>query len=204
MLGTLMIDTIHVDVDNIPASTPKVAGYVTGSAEVKWTRQDWDRFPHAGKVRIDQSPQLSAYATGDADIADIESGAGTPGAYATACKQRLASNRLLWCYCDQDTVSRVSGALVAVRIPLSKCGLWLANWNLSQAEADALIGTALSGIRIVAVQWASPSSNPGTQVPGGAPGKTLKEANLDLSVTQPGWFEAVASVGAAAGARIAY
>ena len=80
----------------------------------------------------------------------------------------------------------VSAALRAAGMPLSKCGAWLANWNLSEAEADAALGTAIAGIRIVGVQWASPTSNPGTKVPGS--NLTLAQAQLDLSVTVPGWF----------------
>jgi hypothetical protein len=38
----------------------------------------------------------------------------------------------------------------------------------------------------VGVQWASPSSNPNTVLPGPS-GKTLREANVDLSVVDAGW-----------------
>ena len=39
------------------AGTRKGAGYVTGSADIRWTRADWDRSNprHTGLVRIDQS-----------------------------------------------------------------------------------------------------------------------------------------------------
>jgi hypothetical protein len=192
MQGTLMIDTIHVNVGNIPASTPMVAGYLTGTANVKWTPQDWERFPHAGKVHIDQSPGLEAYASGGAAVADIESGAGTIAACVAACVERLALGRPLCFYCSQDLGSQIGSALAAAGISLSKCGLWLANWNLSQSEAEALLGTTIDGAEVVAVQWASPTSNPNTPVPGD-PGRTLREANLDLSVARPGWFQVPAA-----------
>ena len=185
-MSTLMIDAIHFNVGNIPASTPKVAGYVTGTPDIRWTLQDWQRFPHAGTVRIDQSPGLAEYASNVASVADIESGAGTVGAFVTASESRLRLRRLLWCYGTESTLSQVSAALRAAGMPLSKCGAWLANWNLSEAEADAALGTAIAGIRIVGVQWASPTSNPGTKVPGS--NLTLAQAQLDLSVTVPGWF----------------
>ena len=38
----------------------------------------------------------------------------------------------------------------------------------------------------MAVQWASPTSNPNTIVPGGT--QTLADANIDISVTIPSWF----------------
>ena len=56
-MTTTMIDSIHATCHNIPVGTRKVAGYVTGSSEIRWTRADWDRFDprHTGLVRIDQS-----------------------------------------------------------------------------------------------------------------------------------------------------
>lgn len=184
-----MIDTIHDNVGNIPAGTPRVAGYVTGSPDIKWTAQDWARFPKAGKAPVDQSPGLSAYAANEAMIADIEPQAGTIPAYVAACKERLSARQTLCFYCSQAVVAQVSAALVSAKIPLSNCWVWIANWNLSQAEADAVLGTAVSGVKVVAVQWASPSSNPGTPVPGST--LTLSEANVDLSVTRDDWFGAV-------------
>ena len=185
-MSTVMIDAIHANVGNVPASTPKVAGYVTGTPDIRWTHQDWQRFPRAGTLRIDQSPGLAEYASNAASVADIEPGAGTVGAFVTASQSRLRLHRLLWFYGTQSVISQVSAALTAAGIPLSECGAWLANWNLSEAEADAALGTAIAGIRIVGVQWASPTSNPGTKVPGS--NLTLAQAQLDLSVTVPGWF----------------
>ena len=185
-MNTPMIDAIHANVGNVPASTLKVAGYVTGTPDIRWTHQDWQRFPHAGTVRIDQSPGLAEYASNAASVADIEPGAGTVGAFVTASQSRLRLHRLLWFYGTQSVISQVSAALTAAGIPLSECGAWLANWNLSEAEADAALGTAIAGIRLVGVQWASPTSNPGTKVPGS--NLTLAQAQVDLSVTVPGWF----------------
>ena len=185
-MNTPMIDAIHANVGNVPASTLKVAGYVTGTPDIRWTHQDWQRFPRAGTLRIDQSPGLAEYASNAASVADIEPGAGTVGAFVTASQSRLRLHRLLWFYGTQSVISQVSAALTAAGIPLSECGAWLANWNLSEAEADAALGTAIAGIRLVGVQWASPTSNPGTKVPGS--NLTLAQAQVDLSVTVPGWF----------------
>jgi hypothetical protein len=185
-MGTLMIDAIHANVGNIPVRTPKVGGYVTGTPDIKWTPSDWARFPHAGTVRIDQSPGLSAYATNEASVADIEALAGTVGSFVTASAARMRLRRLLWCYATESTLYEVATALKEAGIPLDKCGAWLADWNMSEPEADAALGTSMAGIRIVAVQWASPTSNPGTVVPGSS--MTLSQAQVDLSTTIPGWF----------------
>jgi hypothetical protein len=187
MAGTLMIDTIHDNVGNIPGGTPRVAGYVTGTPNIRWTPQDWARFPKAGKAPVDQSPELSAYASNEAMIADIEPLAGTVPAYVKACQERVRTGHPLCCYCSQNTVAQVSAAVADAKIPLSDCWVWIANWNLSQAEAGALLGTVVAGFKVVAVQWASPTSNPRTLVPGS--GLTLAEANVDLSVTRPTWFD---------------
>lgn len=187
MRGTLMIDTIHDNVRNIPVGTPRVAGYVTGTADIKWTPQDWARFPKSGKAPIDQSPGLAAYASNEAMIADIEPLAGTVPAYVRACQERVRAGHPLCFYCSQNTVAQVSAALVNAKIPLANCWVWIANWNLSQAGADAMLGTSVAGVKVVAVQWASPTSNPRTPVPGS--GLTLAEANVDLSVTRPTWFD---------------
>jgi hypothetical protein len=185
-MGTLMIDAISANVGNVPASTPKVGGYVTGTPDIKWTAQDWARFPKAGTVRIDQSPGLSAYATNEGSVADIEALAGTVSSFVTASEARMRLGRLLWCYVTESTLNEVAAALKDAGIPLDKCGAWLADWNMSEAEADAALGTSMAGIRLVAVQWASPTSNPGTLVPGSR--QTLSEAQVDLSTTIPGWF----------------
>jgi hypothetical protein len=63
--------------------------------------------------------------------------------------------------------------------------LWVANWSLSEAEAARLLTTS-GDYPVVAVQWASPTSNPNTPVPGST--RTLAEANVDLSVTVASWF----------------
>lgn len=188
MRGTLMIDTIHDNVGNIPVSTPRVAGYVTGTPDIKWTPRDWGRFPKSGKAPIDQSPGLAAYASSGAMIADIEPLAGTVPAYVRACRERLRAGHTLCFYCSQSIVAQVSAAMVNAKIPLNNCWVWIANWNLSQAEANAVLGTTVAGVKVVAVQWASPTSNPRTLVPGST--LTLAEANVDLSVTRPTWFDA--------------
>lgn len=201
-MGTLMIDTTHRNVCNIPAGTPKVAGYVTGTPDIEWTPQDWERFPRAGTVRIDQSPNLAAYGSNAGSVADIEAAAGTVCAFVNASKSRLRLGRLLWCYCSQSALGEVSAALKAAGIPLDKCGVWLANWNLSQDEANAALGTVIEGIRVVAVQWASPSSNPATQVPGSR--LTMGEAQVDLSVTIPAWFAHQQKAGSGEGSAAAH
>jgi hypothetical protein len=179
MSYTVMMDAIHPDAAAIPAATQKVAGYVTGSEDILWTAQDWDRFPKAGHVRIDQSPELALWADGGADVADMESGAASMETVLTQAKVREARGWWSFVYVNQGSLAPLESA--ASEAGLSKLQVWIADWDLSEAEAAA----RLTG-NVVAVQWASPSSNPHTIVPGGT--QTLLEANIDLSVTVPGWF----------------
>lgn len=178
----VMIDATHADVTNIPQGTRKVAGYVTGTADIRWTPADWHRFPNAGHVRIDQHGDPSLHAA----IVDCEALAATPRVAAQCIQARLAAGHSRGgVYASQDTVPAVAAALKAVSVSAAQVDLWLANWNLSRAEATALLRTNMSGLTIQAVQWASPTSNPTTRVPGST--LTLREANVDLSVTVNGW-----------------
>jgi hypothetical protein len=181
-----MVDAISASVANVPVSTGKVAGYVTGTPDIQWTAADWARFPGAGHVRIDQSPDLASWISGAADVADIENGAGTQESAVAGALARKKRGWLSFIYVAQGNLSSMKDAVNAAGLSAS-VSYWVANWDLSEAEAAA----ALSG-DIAAIQWASPSSNPQTVVPGGS--RTLSEANVDLSVTVPGWFEYVSPV----------
>jgi hypothetical protein len=177
-----MLDAIHLNVPNVPVSIPKVAGYVTGSADIEWTSSDWARFPNSGHVRIDQSPALASWASGGADVADMENGAGTQASVIAAALEREKKGWWSFVYVAQGNFTALKDAVAAAK--LTKMQYWIADWDMSEAEAAA----ALLG-DVVAVQFASPTSNPSTVVPDGT--KTLSEANLDISVTVPSWFQKI-------------
>ena len=190
----MMIDAIRVNAHNIPPGTPKVAGYVTGTGAVPWTATQWDSFPHAGHVRIDQSPTLATFSAGRADVADVESFAGTIGSFVTAVRKRIAAGATeRW-----STIYGTDATIAAAAAELQSAGshgwyyghvdCWLADWNLNEAEAAALIGRPIHGLTCRAVQWASPTSNPGTIVPGGK--LTLLQAQVDLSAAEDTWHPA--------------
>jgi hypothetical protein len=188
----VMIDAIRVNAHNIPAGTPKVAGYVTGTGVVPWTATQWDLFPRAGKVRIDQSPGLAVFAAGHADVADVESLAGTVGSFVKAVRARIdAGVRWSTIYGTESTLAAATTALPAAGPHgwyYGHVDCWLANWDLNEAEAAALIGQLVHGLTCRAVQWASPTSNPGTIVPGGR--LNLTQAQVDLSVAEDTWHPA--------------
>ena len=186
MTAVTMIDATHSHVASVPANVPKVAGYVTGTPDIAWTAQDWSRFPHSGRVRIDQSPSLQHLYAGTADAGDVESLAGTPATFAAAARQRVSHGLLTTAYGSADFLAQVAAALASEGVSLAHVTAWLANWNLNESQAAAMVGQLVSGMRCVAVQWASPSSNPRTLVPGTS--ATLATAQVDLSVADGTWF----------------
>lgn len=176
-----MLDTIHGTIDGIPLSAPRVAGYVTGSASVRWTGDDWARFPHAGHVRIDQAAGLGVPL--ESDCADVEDDCKSVDAALAWLRAR--SSHHWWSLVYVGSPALLTSMRSAVETAhLAKVQYWLCDDSLDQAEAEKLIDQVDGGV--VAVQWASPKSNPDTIVPGS--NRTLKEANVDLSVTADEWF----------------
>lgn len=187
MTHEIMMDAMHVNAARIPQGTAIAAGYVTGSADVQWTADDWARFPSSGHVRIDQSPHLAAFAAGDADVADVEQEAGTVYQAVAGAAARKARGWMSWIYTSQANLAGVQKAVAAAHLT-GHVQYWVADWALTEAEAAA----RLTG-SVIAVQWASPSSNPGTVVPGGT--LTLQQAGIDVSVAVTGWFAKKATEG---------
>jgi hypothetical protein len=186
-----MYDTIGDDAKNIPAGASKAAGYVTGTPDILWPQSAWDRLPKAGKVRVDQSAALAAYAAGLADVADLEQYAGTPAKFAIAAADRHGRGQGNCAYGSRATLEQVAGALNAVEGLAAGwwhgAHCWLADPSLSLAQASNLVGTEMfGGLAVVAVQWATPQSNPDTSAGTG----TLRSLNLDLSVARADWFPA--------------
>ncbi len=188
-----MIDATHASASNIPATAPKVAGYVTGTKDIAWTPTDWLRFPHSGRVRIDQGytwpPDPHSY-----DVIDVENLAVTVAEVPAAVHNRIV-NGIQWTtvYASDAPLAAVEAALIAAAAQYGHgwywghVDCWLADWDLSEQEAVAKLGTLVHGLTCRAVQWASPRWNPGTLVPGST--LTLRQANVDLSVTQNTWFQ---------------
>lgn len=189
MTTVTMIDAIRTNAENIPADTTKVAGYVTGTGPVPWDDMTWQRFPATVRVTIDQSPSLSVFRLGNAEVADVETNAGTIGTFVQAVKDRMQfTNKRSTIYGTDSTIAATRDALNAAGKEgwyYGAVDCWLADWNLNQSQASAVIGTLVHGITCRAVQWASPTSNPDTQVPGSS--KTLYEAQVDLSVAELAW-----------------
>jgi hypothetical protein len=184
----VMLDTVGSSSVNIPGGTQYVGGYVSGSGVVPWTVGDWNLFPKARKVRIEQDPSANpdphSY-----DAMDMEFRALTAAEVAAEHKRRVDAG------VEWTTVYGTPSNLALVTAAIRGLGgnywdghvnYWVANWNLDEEQAAALIGSFIDGATCVAVQWASPTSNPNTVVPGGA--ETLTRANIDISVVDGNWI----------------
>jgi hypothetical protein len=185
-----MFDTIGADAGNIPAGAMKAAGYITGTPDIIWPQSAWDRLTRAGKVRVDQTELGNVFAAGAADVYDMERYAGTPARFAQAAAERYHRGEPSCGYGSRGPLEQVAGLLDQVPgMPADwwrgHVDCWLADWSLSLAEATGLVSTLqFGGLRTVAVQWATPTSNPNTTAGTG----TLKSLNLDLSVALASWF----------------
>jgi hypothetical protein len=185
-----MLDGTHSAAHHIPVSIPKVAGYITGTPDIQWTADDWKLFDSSGHVRINQGFGSDLAHVLSCDCLDVEGRAITAQQAAQMVKIRHEHKLHTDIYASESKVAEVVAALdsIAFGVPHWYDGhvdLWLADWNLSEKTAAAKLGTQIHGLLCRAVQWASPTSNPSTLVPGTK--TTLGQANLDLSITEDAW-----------------
>ena len=176
-----IIDATRIHAANIPLRTPKVGGYATGTPDIQWTPELWDHFSQSGHVGIDQAPGLGL--PFGSDIKDIETLAASIEdfiAWATARMNAPGGALFSPCYVSMDRLAQVKMAVDRAGLPRNKIGYGIADWNLNEEEAAALLGNDT-----VWVQWASPRSNPHTLVPGSS--MTLAEAQVDLGIAVPWW-----------------
>lgn len=181
-------DTIDANAEFLTAATPVIWYYVTGTAqrpEIEWEADDVARYPHSQLYRIDQGfgDQANRARWFACDEFDLEALAWTPGALVPVVEAR---NSIMW----STRIYASAGPWFALLAALALAGVsarslyWReANWNLSEPEARQL----LSGVRY-AIQWASPSSNPLTVIPGTS--VNLQAAGADLNVARlspTGW-----------------
>lgn len=189
----LMVDATHDAIRANPKvieGIPWVAEYVSGTTDIEATAQDWDIVPAGIKrVRIWQGygpdPAIDAF-----DEIDIERGAVTPQRAAAMVKKRVDGG-ITWTnlYASIDNLAATAKAIQAYGHDVwnGHVTCRLADWNLNRAEATAKVGTYVAGMTCIGVQWASPTSNPNTILPGPS-GLTLRQANVDLSVVDARWI----------------
>ena len=183
-------DFTHDAVNNVNPNGPftHIAGYVSGTSNIMWTAADWARFPNKIKLRIEQGYGGVPADVESYDILDIERGAWTPQSAADEVERRVNAG-IEWTtlYAGDADLATTASLIKAKgdRIWIGHVDCILANWNDNQSEAGNTVGTFVHGMTCRGVQYASPTSNPDTILPGSA--MTLAQANVDLNAIQLGW-----------------
>ncbi|HXJ26376.1 MAG TPA: hypothetical protein VNH17_11775, partial [Streptosporangiaceae bacterium] len=132
-------------------------GYDTGSGGIAWTPDMWAANP--GAVHIDQSPVNTALDE-MSDVLDYERGAATLAdiaPWAKAAQANFAGNarpgqRRPAVYMSASTVTDVVNALTAGGIS-SGVSLWIANWNLTEAESVAAVLAGSGPFPVIGIQF---------------------------------------------------
>lgn len=153
-----MFDTIGANGDTGQLPAGQAAGYSTGTGDVPWTAADKDA--HPGWVQIAQSPAGSTDDAVDSDVLDVENGAATvadcPGWYRSALAAYEAGTRpgqrYPAVYANMSNVTAVANEFIAAGIT-SGPRLWLANWNLDEAQAAALVVAGGGPWPVIGVQY---------------------------------------------------
>jgi hypothetical protein len=177
-------DFTHDSVPRIPAVKGQlVALYATGSSAIQETAADIHKYKAAGAgiILIDQSPSLSVFKAGLADIADVENFAGTAAAAAAAVLARQAHGWQSTIYLSFSELTAVQAAMGAA-IDRSKVLFGVADYSWSLTDAEARLN---ANPHWAYVQYGDPASNPSTLVPG--TNVTLRAANADIDVAQASW-----------------
>ena len=166
-------DATSSNQQHLPDGLPVLWAYVTGTPDIAWTAAQLadPRYAHASLYRIDQG--FGSKGPFGADEYDVEQGAWTVPEIVSVILQR---DNIRWStrvYCSRQARLEIMADLA----PGAQRSVFfrIADWSLSEAEAARSLGG-----NIYAWQWASPSSNPRTLLPG--TGLTLTEAQCDLNV----------------------
>jgi hypothetical protein len=140
----------------IPAGS-QAAGYTTGTG-IAWPPAGWVKFPTA--IRICQDAGATDTT---ADVLDVESGAATladvPVWFRAALDNyhsgKRPGQRYPTIYCSQSNVTAVANALVSAGITTNGPALWIADWSITQAQAEADV-TDTGPYPIIGYQFADP------------------------------------------------
>lgn len=155
MSFVLVHDAIHDNVSRLPAGP--AAGYTTGTPDIAWTPQDFAR--HPGAVRICQDVGATDET---ADVLDVERYAATNADAGGWYKRAIAAfangvrpgQRWPMIYTSAGNVTPLVNELIAEQVH-SGPRLFVADWNLSDPEATAMVAAASGPYPIAAVQFAS-------------------------------------------------
>lgn len=153
---------------------PAIWPYVTGTPDVIYTPLQIAHFAASGArvYRVNQAYESPS--PFDGDEFDVEMLAWSPQTFAEVVAERRTHYWSTRAYVTWDGYGQVKQVLAERGIGSS---VWfrIADWNLSDHLADLALHAD-----IYAGQWASPTSNPLTKIPGTE--LTLAEVGADLNV----------------------
>lgn len=170
-------DCIGQNAHLIPAGTPALWPYVTGTPDVVWPWPQVRRINPRYLVRVNQ--EFGSIGPDEGDEFDVEFLAWTPGQCVDITRQRRERQWASKFYVEWKDYGAIKGELADASITRSVY-YRIADWNLSQAEAAAAVQED-----VYSIQWASPTSNPDTLFPG--TNVTLAEMGADLDVLSTGF-----------------
>ena len=165
-------DCESVNYVHLPQHLPVLWPYLTGTADVIWSSAQVAHVAPNQVIWVDQGFQEVSPLK--PDEFDIEAGAIPVGKVPAIVITRQEHRQITRLYGTWGTYAQVKEEL-AYQEALANVWWRISDWNLSEAAARA----ALLG-DVYAVQWASPTSNPNTRLPGTP--RTLLTAGADLSV----------------------
>lgn len=175
------IDIIGVNAHRAPFVPGGLrAYYATGTQGIEETAAQIAAAKAAGMgvVLIDQTPSLSVFAAGLADIADVERYAGTPAAAAAAVRARQARGWKSTLYVSYSSLPALRAAIGNPEGVL----YGVANYSWSLTASEQLLTQHADWAYI---QYGDPASNPHTLVPG--TNVTLQQAQADIDVGKAAW-----------------
>lgn len=174
------VDCIASAEPNLPASPPVIWAYVTGTTrnpDIPWTAAQLARHPYSQVYTIDQG--FGSQGAFDADEYDVEAGAWTVSAMVWVISLRNDVGWSTRVYCSWSDRASLLTSLAHAGVSAKRVYFRIADWNYSFETARAQIGG-----NVYAIQWASPSSNPNTVLPGTS--LTLSQCDADLSIIRLG------------------
>lgn len=158
--------------------------YITGNDGIAWTPEEIDHFRRQGVAvyLVNQGFMQSPAEALTGDEFDFEVGAWTLPELVAVVEARRKASWSTRVYCNWSNYGLIKQALAEAGAGRSVF-FRIADWNLDQHTADLELHAD-----VYAGQWASPTHNPATLVPG--TNITLAEARADLSVVlreSTGW-----------------
>jgi hypothetical protein len=183
---TEFYDIIAANFSNAPfVSGGIVAVYVTGPSSIQESAAQIAAAEAAGMtvLTIDQQPGLATFAAGNAEIADVEAGAGSNSDAANAVLARQALGLISTIYISYSNLSALESALQSAGCNMADVYFGVADYDWSLEEAESLLA---SNPQWGYCQYGDPASNPSTLIPG--TNVTLQQAQADIDVADDTWL----------------